>query len=87
MPPARKCPHLREIAAKFIETYVKPPATLVYHSHSPVECELEDQERHRFVVTYCGKKQEITGQGSGPLDVFIKCADGSIWLGSRHSGL
>lgn len=61
----------REIAAKFIETYVKPPATLIYHSHTPVECELEDQERHRFVVTYCGEKQEITGQGSGPLDALV----------------
>ncbi len=61
----------REVAAKFIETYVNPPATLVYHSHTPVECEIEDQERHRFTVTYQGNKQDIVGQGAGPLDALV----------------
>ncbi|MFN7334158.1 MAG: 2-isopropylmalate synthase, partial [bacterium] len=32
-----------EVAAKFVETYLKPPATLVYHSHTPVPCDHEDE--------------------------------------------
>jgi 2-isopropylmalate synthase len=61
----------REVANKFIETYVKPPAVLVYHSHAPMECDIEEQERYRFVVSYQGNKQEIIGQGAGPLDALV----------------
>lgn len=61
----------REVAAKFVETYLKPPATLVYHAHAPMECDIDDQERHRFTVTYQGNKQEIVGQGAGPLDALV----------------
>lgn len=61
----------REVAAKFIETYVKPSAKLVYHAHAPVECEIEEQERHRFTVTYQDHKHEIVGQGAGPLDALV----------------
>lgn len=60
-----------EIANKFIETYVKPPQTLAYHAHAAEECEIEDQERYRFTITYRDKKQDITGQGSGPLDALV----------------
>jgi len=61
----------REVANKFIETYLKPPAVLVYHSHAPMECDIEEQERYRFVVSYQGNKQEIMGQGAGPLDALV----------------
>lgn len=60
-----------EIANKFLETYVKPPAVLTYHSHAPVECEIEDQERYRFTITYHGQRQDILGQGAGPLDALV----------------
>lgn len=61
----------REVAAKFVETYMKPEAALVYHAHTPVDCEVEDQERHRFTVSYQGDKREIVGQGAGPLDAMV----------------
>ncbi|MEZ6074527.1 MAG: alpha-isopropylmalate synthase regulatory domain-containing protein [Pirellulaceae bacterium] len=61
----------RDVAAKFVETYMKPTETLIYHSHAPVDCDTEDQERHRFTVSYQGDKQEITGQGAGPLDAMV----------------
>lgn len=61
----------RDVAAKFVETYMNPKAALVYHAHSPVDCDVEDQERHRFTLTYQGDKQEIVGQGAGPLDAVV----------------
>ncbi|WP_146676652.1 2-isopropylmalate synthase [Pirellula sp. SH-Sr6A] len=61
----------REVASKFVETYIHPPATLQYHSHTPIECDAEDQERYRFSVTYQGEKSEVEGQGSGPIDAFV----------------
>ncbi|MCC7335531.1 MAG: 2-isopropylmalate synthase [Pirellulaceae bacterium] len=61
----------RDVAAKFVETYMKPTQTLIYHAHAPVDCDIEDQERHRFTVSYQGDKQEITGQGAGPLDALV----------------
>ncbi len=60
-----------EVASRFVETYIKPPAVLTYHAHVPVECEDEEQERYRFTVTYRGEKCEIEGQGSGPIDAFV----------------
>jgi 2-isopropylmalate synthase len=60
-----------EVAAKFVETYLKPPATLIYHSHTPVPCEHEDEERYKFSVTYRGETLEIEGQGAGPIDAFV----------------
>lgn len=60
-----------EIANKFIETYLKPPQTLVYHAHAPVDCEIEDQERYRFTVSYRDEKQDVMGQGAGPLDALV----------------
>jgi 2-isopropylmalate synthase len=62
----------RDVAAKFCEIYVNPPATLVYHSHKPVERENDDElELYRFVVTFEGQKHEILGEGNGPLDAFV----------------
>lgn len=60
-----------EIANKFIETYLKPPQTLIYHAHAPVDCDIEDQERYRFTVSYRDEKQDIVGQGAGPLDALV----------------
>lgn len=60
-----------EVAAKFVETYLKPQATLVYHSHTPVPCEHEYEERYKFSVTYRGETLEIEGQGAGPIDAFV----------------
>ncbi len=62
----------REIANKFIETYVKPPQALMYHSHSSLECAIEDQERYCFTVTYRDEKQDVVGQGAGPLDALVQ---------------
>ena len=62
----------REVAAKFVETYVTPPAKLVYHSHTPIACQAEDEERYQFVVSYSGNKHTIEGQGSGPLAAFVQ---------------
>ena len=61
----------KEVATKFLETYVRPPATLAYHSHLPLECENDEQERYRFSVTFKDRKAEVEGQGSGPLDAFV----------------
>lgn len=60
-----------EIAATFLATYVNPPATIVYHNHTPLPCQTPDQERYEFDVTMHGQRQTITGQGSGPLDSFV----------------
>ncbi len=69
-----------EVAAKFLETYVNPKSTLSYHSHTPIECTAEDQERYRFSITYRGNKSEIEGQGAGPLDAFIHAITESYGL-------
>ena len=61
----------REIAARFIDTYVNPPAKLVYESHKPVECDEEDLERYRFVFTYDGEQRTVEGNGNGPLDACV----------------
>jgi 2-isopropylmalate synthase len=60
-----------EIAQRFLDTYVRPSAKLTYHSHVPIECSAEDQERYRFSVTYQDTKADVEGQGSGPLDSFV----------------
>jgi 2-isopropylmalate synthase len=41
------------------------------HSHTPVPCEHEDEERYKFSVTYRGETLEIEGQGAGPIDAFV----------------
>ena len=61
----------REVADKFLSTYVNPPATLHLTSFSPIECNDEDQERYRFSIIYDGNKSEIEGEGFGPLDSFV----------------
>ncbi len=60
-----------EIAAKFLETYVNPPALLTYHSHKPIECEIEDLERYSFVFEFKGDKRTVQAQGNGPLDACV----------------
>ncbi len=69
-----------EVAAKFLETYVNPFATLSYHTHTPIECKTEDQERYRFNVTFKGNKLDVEGQGAGPLDAFIHAITESFGL-------
>jgi 2-isopropylmalate synthase len=61
----------REVADKFLQTYVDPPESLTLHGFTPIECHDEEQERYRFQVTYSGNKVDIEGQGSGPLDSFV----------------
>lgn len=60
-----------EIAATFLQTYVTPPGTLVYHSHKPIESDDEDIEHYRFEFTYKGESHSIQGQGNGPLDACV----------------
>jgi 2-isopropylmalate synthase len=60
-----------EIAAKFIETYVKPPAKLVYKSHKPIDCDQEDLERYQFVFEYKGERRTVEASGNGPLDACV----------------
>ena len=60
-----------EVAAKFMEVYVRPVETLTYHSHTPIDCSDEEQERYRFAVTFRGQNSEILGQGAGPLDALV----------------
>lgn len=61
----------RDIAAKFLETYVNPPAQLVYEMHKPIECDEEDLERYRFVFEYDGEKHTVEANGNGPLDACV----------------
>ena len=60
-----------EVASKFLSTYVHPPALLTYSTHTPLECNVDEQERHRFVGTFKGVPYELVGQGSGPLDAMV----------------
>ncbi|MGB7344779.1 MAG: 2-isopropylmalate synthase [Pirellulaceae bacterium] len=60
-----------EIAAKFLETYVTPPAVLVYKSHKPIESGNEEVERYLFEFTYKGDSHTIEGEGNGPLDACV----------------
>jgi 2-isopropylmalate synthase len=60
-----------EIAAKFLETYVNPPALLAYHSHKPIDCDQEDLERYRFVFEFKGDKRMVEANGNGPLDACV----------------
>jgi 2-isopropylmalate synthase len=70
----------REVASRFVETYLNPTAKLTYHGHTPIECSIEDQERYRFSVTYLGNKSDIEGQGAGPLDSFVHAIRDSFSL-------
>ncbi len=63
----------KEVADRFVDTYVHPPASLQFHSHTPLECDTEEEERYRFTVTFRGDKLDVEGQGSGPMDAFV-CA-------------
>lgn len=60
-----------EIANKFVETYINPPAKLVYESHKPVECEEEDLERYQFTFTFKGEQHTVEANGNGPLDAVV----------------
>lgn len=61
----------QEVAKTFLATYVHPPAALSYESHTPVECDVVDQERYRFSLSYNHEKQQVMGQGNGPLDALV----------------
>ena len=60
-----------EIAAKFLETYINPPAKLVYVSHKPLECDVEDLERYEFVLSFNGEEHKVQSNGNGPLDACV----------------
>jgi len=60
-----------EIAAKFLSTYVEPPAKLVYESHKPIECDEEDLERYQFVFSFNGEQKTVEANGNGPLDACV----------------
>lgn len=60
-----------EIANKFVETYVNPPAMLIYESHKPMDCDVEDMERYQFVFTFKGEKRTVEANGNGPLDAVV----------------
>ena len=60
-----------DIANKFVETYVNPPATLVYESHKPIDCDEEDLERYRFAFTFKGEQKTVEANGNGPLDACV----------------
>lgn len=62
----------QEIANTFMETYVNPPAKLVYESHRPVESDNPDWERYEFVFTFQGDQQTRQAEGNGPLDACVK---------------
>lgn len=61
----------QEIAARFLDTYVNPPAKLEYVSHKPIECDDEDLERFRFEFSYLGKTHSLEASGNGPLDACV----------------
>ncbi|MFK8113731.1 MAG: 2-isopropylmalate synthase [Rubripirellula sp.] len=61
----------REIAAKFKETYIDPPAQLVYQSHKPIECDEDDLERYQFVFSFKGDTKSMEASGNGPLDACV----------------
>ncbi len=61
----------QEIAARFTDTYVNPPAKLIYDSHKPIECNEPDLERYRFVFTYDGETHTVEANGNGPLDACV----------------
>ena len=60
-----------EIAAKFVETYINPPATLIYESHKPIECNEPDLERYQFSFTFKGEQHTVEANGNGPLDACV----------------
>ncbi len=69
-----------EIAAKFIETYVTPPAQLIYKSHRPIDCEQEEMERYRFVFEFKGIEKTVEANGNGPLDACVHVLTESFGL-------
>ena len=60
-----------DIAAKFLETYVNPQADLVYESHQPLQCDVEDLERYRFTFTFKGQQHSVEANGNGPMDACV----------------
>ncbi len=62
----------KDIAAKFLSTYVNPPARLIYESHKPMECEKEDLERYQFVFSFDGEQKTVEANGNGPLDACVR---------------
>ena len=71
----------REIGAQFIASYVTPPATLKYQTHTPVErSEDDDMERYRFKVEFENAEHEVFGEGNGPLDAFLSAVRSEFGL-------
>ena len=69
-----------EIADIFLKTYVDPPAKLIYESHKPVECEIEDLERYEFVFSFNGDRHTLQAEGNGPLDACVHMLTASFGL-------
>ena len=62
----------REIAARFLETYVQPPGKLEYKSHKPVERDDgEELEIHQFQIVFECQEYTLKGEGNGPLDALV----------------
>jgi len=71
----------REIGARFMAEYVKPPETLKYLAHTSVErAEDEDLERFRFKVEFKKTEHEVFGEGNGPLDAFVAAVKNQFGL-------
>lgn len=70
----------KEIAAKFLQTYVNPHAKLEYRSHKPIECDEPDMERYQFVFNYNGEEHTLESNGNGPLDACVQALKGAFGL-------
>lgn len=61
-----------DIAGKFVDTYLNPPAKLEYKTHKPLERDDdEDLELHRFQIVFDGEEHTLDGEGNGPLDALV----------------
>ena len=71
----------RDIAAKFVETYVQPTAKLRYEAHKPLERD-DDQELelYQFDVTFKDHQKSIRGEGNGPLDACVNALKDAFGL-------
>ena len=59
-----------EIAKKFLETYIDPPAKLKYVSHKPIEGD-DDLEHYRLAFSFNGEERTVDASGNGPLDACV----------------
>ncbi len=60
-----------QIASQFVQTYIEPPARLVYLSHKPIECAQDDLEAYQFLFQFDGEEHQVSASGNGPLDACV----------------